>query len=112
MLCSFIMMEDEIYYDEATQEIVMKGSLGEDRIQLNHRLQGIEKSEQDLVIIANFIYCIQQYCNMQLAPLSTPNMEIDEVHIDFEYDPDSKLVENKDTSINGNIGPKKKEEMN
>lgn len=109
MLCTFQMGEDRIYYNVDTQEIVMVGSLGEDRISLQQKLQGQKPSEQELIIMANFIYCVQQYAYLQLGPIDTPNAETNLYSVEFEYDPDSKLVETADPTRNG---PKKKEEMN
>ena len=59
---------DEIYFDHDTQELVMIGIKGEDRINLSLRLkQAADYEERATIIMANFLYCVQQYCGLQLG---------------------------------------------
>lgn len=102
---------DEIWYDSVKQEIAMVGDLGEDRIPLREKLVGVSAAEKQLIIMAAFLYTVQQYAELQM---SGSTEESDEplpqliTEIEFEYDPDEKLVESTGGSAKGN----KKDEMN
>jgi 3D (Asp-Asp-Asp) domain-containing protein len=112
---------DEIYYDSKKQGIAMVGDLGEDFIPLREKLVGVSAAEKQLIVMAAFLYTVQQYTELQMSGSTEESSEplpqlITE--IEFEYDPDSKLVENRSNdekvveSTGGSIKGNKKDEMN